>query len=862
MAPEQARGDLAWLDERADVFGLGAILCEILTGKPAYVGQELLQICAKAMTGDLKDALDRLQRCGAEAELVGLARDCLAAEPAARPANAGVVASRMTAYLAGVQERLHTAEVERAAAQARAAAERRARNLTVFLALSLLMLIALGSGAFAWYNNHRAKAAQAVSDDLQEAAIMQGHARWSEARAAVERAEGRLTGIGIGDLRQRVRQVKSDLGLVAELEEIRLQQAEIKDGYFDAGLAATAYADTFRRHDLDWENLDVTEACARLGASSVRPQIVAALDDWVSLLAPEKSKHLREVLNQADPDPWRIQFREARSRTDGQGVAELRRLADQPEVQKLPAITLVLLGNALFSSDPSRAIPMLQSALKRYPNDFWINHQLAFFLYSSKPSRAAEAVGYFRAAVTLRPQSAGVFANLGIALARQGSLAEAESAFHEALARKPDYAEARYNLGTVLYQQGQLEKAAEAFREALRLQPKDAETHNNHGLVLFMQGHADEAIKEYKEALQLRPDNASAQNNLGNALAQRKDLAGALTAFKEAIRFRPDYAEAHYNLGTIYYQQGLWSDAAAGFRQALKVQPNYAEAQYNLGVTLAVQEQYPEAITAFRAAARLRPQDADAQTQLGAALAEQKDLGAATVLLREALQQSPNHPDAHYHLGLVLRRQGQLHGALAELRKAQELGASPPRRYPSPEEALRQTERLVNLEGQLPRILQGKRQPADLSERLELAPLCLYKQQYAASARFYDESFKAQPRLAEDLRAGRRYQAACAASLAGCGQNGDSVSLDEEARTRWRRQALTWLQADLALWRKQLEGRTDRRALVRLKLRPWLDDADLAGLRDPQGLADLPATERAAWQRFWAEVADLLRRTE
>src|SRR5262249_54079328 len=90
MAPEQARGEVDQLDERCDVFGLGAILCEILTGKPPYVGQKNWQIHRKAALGDLADALARLDDCGAEEELLGLARRCLALEPADRPAHAGI----------------------------------------------------------------------------------------------------------------------------------------------------------------------------------------------------------------------------------------------------------------------------------------------------------------------------------------------------------------------------------------------------------------------------------------------------------------------------------------------------------------------------------------------------------------------------------------------------------------------------------------------------------------------------------------------------------------------------------------------------------------------------------------------------
>ena len=81
----------------------------------------------KAARGDLADALARLDACGADAELVALARDCLAAEPEDRPRDAGVVAERITAYLAGRAGAAAAAERERAVAEARAVEERKRR---------------------------------------------------------------------------------------------------------------------------------------------------------------------------------------------------------------------------------------------------------------------------------------------------------------------------------------------------------------------------------------------------------------------------------------------------------------------------------------------------------------------------------------------------------------------------------------------------------------------------------------------------------------------------------------------------------------------------------------------------------------
>ncbi len=135
MSPEQARGETGRIDERTDVFALGAILCEILTGKPPYRATSAREVLAMAARADLVDAFARLDGCGADLELRELAGRCLSADPEERPSQAAEVAGAITAYLASVQERLRQAELAKVEAQTRTEEEAKRRVLADQLAL-------------------------------------------------------------------------------------------------------------------------------------------------------------------------------------------------------------------------------------------------------------------------------------------------------------------------------------------------------------------------------------------------------------------------------------------------------------------------------------------------------------------------------------------------------------------------------------------------------------------------------------------------------------------------------------------------------------------------------------------------------
>ena len=145
MPPEQALGEVDRLDERADVFGLGSILCEIITGSPPYVHEDLSQVLSQAKAGDLGACFRRLDQSDSDLELIEINKRALAKIRDDRWSDAGELAQRFTEYQSGVRERLRRAELESAEERARAIEERRRRRIYVAVC-GLLLVVAVASG--------------------------------------------------------------------------------------------------------------------------------------------------------------------------------------------------------------------------------------------------------------------------------------------------------------------------------------------------------------------------------------------------------------------------------------------------------------------------------------------------------------------------------------------------------------------------------------------------------------------------------------------------------------------------------------------------------------------------------------------
>jgi tetratricopeptide (TPR) repeat protein len=665
MAPEQASGEVDRLDERCDVFGLGAILCEILTGQPPYVGADNLQVLNKAAHGDLAEAFARLDACGADPELIRLARSSLTAEVADRPRDAGVLAAELAAHRESMEARLRQAELDQAEARARAEEERKRQRLTAALAAAGLALVLLAAGGGLWLRQvqteRRAEAErqeqalrQEVEATLTQAVSFRKGLRFREAWELLEQAGQRLERAGPDDLRRRPSQARDDLALAERLDAARLQAATIVEGKLDQAGGERKYAAAFAGAGFDWEGEDVTALAARVQDSAVREEIVAALDDWASL-TPDGAhqERLMAVARAADPDRWRDRLRQPLLWRDR---GALTKLADEAKEAELAPQLATALGRVLRNGG-GNAVPLLAAAQARFPQDFWISFELAGAFYQAQ--RWDEAAGYYLAALALRPQAAAGYNNLGVALHAKGRLDEAIKHFQKALRLDGTYAQAHTNLGLALKDKGHLEEAIEHYEQALRIDPKLAAAHNNLGNALHAKGRLDEAIDRYQQALRIDTTSVHAHTNLGNALAAKGRLEEAIDHFQQALRIDPKFAPTHYNFGNTLKDKGQLEEAIGHYEQALRLDPTYVQAHTNLGVALAAKGRTDEAIEHYQKALALDPKLVQAHTNLGNALHAKGRLDEAISHYEQALRIDPTYALAHYNLANVLKDKGR-----------------------------------------------------------------------------------------------------------------------------------------------------------------------------------------------------------
>ncbi|MBL8752117.1 MAG: tetratricopeptide repeat protein [Planctomycetes bacterium] len=660
MPPEQALGHIDQVDERSDVFGLGAILCEILTGAPPYLERDG-DVMRQAARCDLGPALARLAACGADAVLVDLCRRCLAGPRSERPASGREVADAIAAHSTSVEERAQQAIVHAAEARGRV-------RSTVWLAAAALALVTCGGSAFVLLQQQaqvrrievdaRIAAAVATAEQclgtarsgtggrvaawlqaLDAARQVEVLAEGTEAspahraKAAALLAAARTGHTEANTLAVRAEQHRTMLerllAVRAAQEPLLARAATLARGSAELqGIVDRIDAEYGRGFAACLGGKDVT--ALPIGAAVAELQgdhavdIAAVLDDWrlwplrlggERVGRTELANRLLAVAMDLDPEPWRNRLRTLTGKPTV-GRADLDALRRDVDLATLPPASLALLARAFAAvAAADTALAVLVDACDRHPDAFGCFVDLGRLAAPRDPARA---VACLLAARAVRPGSAVVHHQLGALRQGLGDLDGALASFRRAVELAPDLALGHTGLGELLDAMGRHAEAETCHRRALALDPLHADAHDRLGRCLAYLGRPAEAIAAFRQALGLFEPFADAWRNLGDALRTTGELDAATTACRRALALAPGAANGHTALALALARLGRTDDAEHELSAALANDPEFAPAHFHLGIALQARGRLGDALRSLQQAAAIwsTANDVDGRTWL------------------------------------------------------------------------------------------------------------------------------------------------------------------------------------------------------------------------------------------------------
>ena len=582
MSPEQAEMSALGVDTRSDIYSLGVLLYELLTGstplthkrmKEAAFGEILRLIKEEEPprpSRRLSDSGEALASISAQrqmepsklsqlmrGELDWIVMKTLEKDRNRRYETAKDFAADMQRYLN--DEQVHACPPS-VGYRLRKFARRNKSSLAI-IAGCLAFLVVLGGG-LGWFlserSNRRAATASHVEQALAESESLFRDQKLPDAVASAQAAQGLLHSGGDANLRQRAADWLRELSFAARLEEARLLASGINErSRLDYDATAREYAKISQEYGIA---VDAPDAAERIRNSPIRDHWIAVIDHWASLpIVKEAMKgQLIAVAVAADDDPWRSQVRSAALRD----TTALKRLATEQDVAGQAPSTQILLAVKLHGlGETDAAVNLLQQAQRRYPSDFWVNQNLAHYLLSARG--IDDAIRFQTAAVALRPQSPSAHLGLANMLARKGSLDEAMTCFQEGIRRKPEYSYAHFGLGQFLiFPVGDYRAAAAAFSKGLEFDPDNVAGLNGRGGANSQLGEWDKAFADSSRAVVLEPERTAAWYFHGESLSGLGRYQEAVAAFSKAIELLPDYVVAYRRRGQVYAKLGR-SDLAA-----------------------------------------------------------------------------------------------------------------------------------------------------------------------------------------------------------------------------------------------------------------------------------------------------------
>ncbi len=319
-------------------------------------------------------------------------------------------------------------------------------------------------------------------------------------------------------------------------------------------------------------------------------------------------------------------------------------------------------------NETGKALSTYRIAIKHDPNSLAANRQLGLMLASN--GQDDEAILYLETACRLDPHDGYIRGILGRLYANTNRLRHAEEAFAEALQLREDDPDLRVELGDLYRRQGHIEKAANQLRKTLRKEEGHLGASRRLAQVYQDGGQVDQALELLGKAVRYHPEDDALHRQLGEAYLAKGRLDEAMEAFEKVVELRPDCAEMRNRLGRVYLKKKYDERSVVQYKEAITQKPFEASYREDLGMAYYVSGQLDMAASELHKAVKLDAKNVDYFRALGFIYLELGLLPNAIEHFRFAIHMDPRDAKTYGALGQALVLRGLAHQAIDSFREA------------------------------------------------------------------------------------------------------------------------------------------------------------------------------------------------
>lgn len=236
--------------------------------------------------------------------------------------------------------------------------------------------------------------------------------------------------------------------------------------------------------------------------------------------------------------------------------------------------------------------------------------------------------------------------------------------------------EVHLSLGNVYSMMGKNAQAVSELQKALALAPNSDEAYRLLGNAYIVSGRSEEAIAAYEKAVSENPYFWLNHNSLGQAYFSLGNWVKALPEFQKVTELASDNPIGYENIGSIYLKQAKWTEAIPQYQKALAIAPD-STTYSNVGTAYFFLKRYDEAVKMYEKAVAMTPNDETLEGNLGDAYrwsGHSEQAGAAydkaISLAFKQLQVNPRSASAMGDLATYYAKKGDNHNALQYIQQA------------------------------------------------------------------------------------------------------------------------------------------------------------------------------------------------